>query len=75
MKQRTNQPVDEHLITPEQAANLLGMDLTWRDPHREVLRMARRGLLVGVRVGRHVRILPSSVSAYIAGQRVTVGRP
>ena len=54
------------LITPEQAAERLGLVAAKvSDPKRCVLRLVRRGRLRPMRVGKYTMIDPRSVDAYI----------
>ena len=56
-----------NLISPLQAAERLGLleDEVVRDPRMTILKMARRGELVAVKVGRCTRIRPESVDDWI----------
>lgn len=56
------------LLTQLEAALQLRLDeLGVRDPCRVIRRMAGRGQLRGVRVGRNLLIDPKSIDAYVAG--------
>ena len=63
-----NKKSKHNLITPEEAARRLGLDRVTADPKRTVLRMARRGHLVAVRVSRFTMIDPSSIDRFIEGR-------
>jgi len=68
-------PADRKLITPQRAAVILGLDECSADPGLVVRRMARRGELVAVRVGRWTLIDAQSVHEFIqAGREVSRAR-
>lgn len=62
----TGLPKQDRLVTPLQVAERLAIVTLVADPHKEVLRLARRGRLIGRRVGKHMLIVESSVDKYIA---------
>ena len=54
------------LMTPNEAARAIGIDKVSKSPERLVRDMARRGELVGVKVGRSTMIDPKSVDRYLS---------
>lgn len=69
MKAKQPEIRDERpLLTPMEVAVRLGMDKTWQNPARQILRMAREGLFVAIPIGRRRRIRPDSVDRFIRGQ-------
>ena len=61
--------VEPRLITPQDAARILGKARTDKDPKRSILCMARKGLLRSVRVGRNVMIDKKSIDLFIEGRQ------
>ena len=53
------------LETPLEAAHRLGLDRVTKNPKLTILRMARRGDLIAVRVGKWTMIDPKSVDRLI----------
>ncbi len=59
---QTQEPL---LITPDEAARLLGLDQVAKNPCRTVLEMARRGELEARRVSKYTLITRASVDRYV----------
>lgn len=57
------------LETPMEAAHRLGLDRVTKDPGRCVLKMARRGELVAITVGKFRMIDSDSVDRLIKGKQ------
>lgn len=55
------------LLTPDEAAKLLGLDKRVKHPGRAIRKMVRRGELAAVRVTRYLMIDPDSVDRLRAG--------
>lgn len=51
-----------------EAAKRLAIADVSGNPHELILKMVRQGKLVGVKVGKWIRVLESSVDAYITGE-------
>lgn len=60
-------PSQDRLIQPLAAAERLGLVGLSKTPHREVLKMVRRGELQGRRIGRWTLVVESSVDRLISG--------
>lgn len=61
-------PDKEPPITPEIAAERLGLLAVCKDPKRAVLEMARRGQLRAVKVSKWTLIDPKSVEQVLEGR-------
>lgn len=59
---------DRPLMTTAAVAARLGIDKCAKDPERMVLKMARRGDLVAITVGRYRMIVPASLDRYLDGR-------
>lgn len=60
---------EQRLLTPAQAAHVLGLDQVTNGAARAVRDMARRGELRAVRVGKWTMIDAASVDRFVNGGR------